>query len=65
MFLLLHLLLRPIRKRPLHHIRFGGGTLDVFAFLQFTPEDVEVLEFDQVPDLGEGRGDDGAFGYGG
>lgn len=64
MFLQLNIQHRPIFKGPLHNIRFRGSALHVLALVQFGPEAMEVLQFDQVPDGGQGSIDDGGFGYG-
>ena len=65
MLLLLDLLLSPILESPLYDIRLLRSSLDVLAFGQLGPEVVEVLELDQMPDIGEGGTDDGGFGDGG
>ena len=65
MLFLLHIQHRPILECPLHYIRLWARTLDVLGFGEFGPENVEVLEFDEVPDVGERGGDDGEFGDGG
>lgn len=57
--LLLHIQHRPILERPLHNIRLLGRALDPLALLELAPELAEVLQLDEVPDGGEGRGDDG------
>ena len=65
MFLLLHLQHSPILECPLHDIGFGGCALDGLGFGEFAPEALEGGELDEVPDGGEGGGDDGGFGDGG
>ena len=62
MLFLLNIQHRPILKRPLRNIGLRARTLDLFGFGEFRPEIVEVLEFDEVPHVGEGRGDDGGLG---
>jgi hypothetical protein len=57
--LLLHLKNLAILERPLDDIRLLRGALDVLALLQLGPELAEVLELDQVPNVAEGRVDDG------
>lgn len=53
MLLLLHFLFSTILESPFHDIRLWGCTLNVLAVGELGPEIVEVLEFDQMPDLGE------------
>ena len=65
MLLLLHIQHRSILKRPLHHIRLRARPLHMLGCGKLGPEIVEVLQFDQVPDVGERGGDDGGFGDGG
>lgn len=65
MLLLLHVQHGPVLEGPLHDVGFWGCTFDVVGFGQLGPEFVEVLQFDHVPDLGEGGGDDGGFADGG
>ena len=64
MLLLLDIQHGPILERPFHNIRLWGSTLDDLALVELGPESGEVLEFDQVPDLGEGGGYDGGFADG-
>ena len=61
--MLLHLNIpnAPVLKRPPHNIRLGRRPLDFLARFEFRPEFGEVLQLDQMPDVGEGRGDDGGF----
>ncbi len=65
MLLLLHIQHGAVLESPLDDISLWGSALDVLALGELGPEVVEVLEFDQVPDAGEGGGDDGGFGDGG
>ncbi len=64
MLLQFHIQHRSILERPLHNIRFGRSTFHVLALVQFRPEVGEILQFDQVPDGGQGSFDDGGFNYG-
>ena len=59
MLLLLHIQHRPILEGPLDNIRFGRGALDVLALVQLRPEPMEILKFNEVPDLGEVGVNDG------
>ena len=61
MLFLLHLLLSAILKGPFDNVGLMGGTLDMMALVELCPEVVEVLEFDQVPDLGERGSNDGGL----
>ena len=66
--MLLHLNIphAPIQKRPPNDIRLGrSAALDFRARLEFRPEFGEVLQFDQVPDVGEWGVDDGGLADGG
>lgn len=62
MLFLLHLLLRAILEGPLDNVGLVRDTLEVTALFKLCPEVVEVLEFDEVPDLGKRGGDDGRLG---
>lgn len=62
MLFLLHLLLRAILEGPLDNVGLVRDTLEVMALFKLCPEVVEVLEFDEVPDLGKRGGDDGRLG---
>lgn len=64
MLLLLDLLLSSILESPLHNVGLRGCTLDMTALVELAPEFVEVLQFDQMPDLGERSGYNGALGDG-
>lgn len=57
--LLLHLLLSAILEGPFDDIGLMRDTLDMMALFEFCPEVMEVLELDQVPDLGKRGGNDG------
>jgi hypothetical protein len=48
-----------VLEGPLDHVGLVGGALDPVALLEGGPELAEVLELDQVPDVAEGRLDDG------
>ena len=61
MLFLLDLLLSAILKGPLDDVCLVGDTLDVMAFSELCPEMVEVLELDQMPDLGKRGGNDGGL----
>lgn len=51
-----------IPERPLEDIGFGAGAGgDGLRLFKSGPEDAEVLQFDEVPDLGQGRLDDDAL----
>lgn len=65
MLLLLHIQNSPILESPLYDIRFRRSSLDVIGFLELGPKLMKVLELNEMPDLGEGGGDDGGFGDGG
>ena len=64
-FLLFDLQHRPILKCPFHYICLGRYTLHMLALLQLTPEFVEVLELDEMPDLAERGGNDCGLADGG
>lgn len=64
MLLLLHIQHGPIFEGPFDHIGLVGSAFDMLAFVELTPELVEVLKLDQVPDIGERSGDDGGFSDG-
>lgn len=59
MLLLLYLENRLVFERPLDNVGLVGGSLDPLALLELRPELAEVLELDEMPDVGEGRLDDG------
>lgn len=59
MLFLLHLLHSAILKGPLDNVGLMRDTLDMMALFEFCPEVMEVLELDQVPDLGKRGGNDG------
>lgn len=61
MLFLLHLLLRAILEGPLDDVGLMRDTLNVVALVKLCPEVVEILELDQVPDLGKRGGDDGGL----
>lgn len=61
MLFLLHLLLRAILEGPLDNVGLMRDTLNVVALVKLCPEVVEILELDQVPDLGKRGGDDGGL----
>lgn len=65
MFLLLDIQNGPVLESPLHDVGLGRCTLHVLALFELAPEFVEVLELDQVPDLGEWGGDDSGLANGG
>lgn len=65
MLLLLNIQDGAILECPLHDVRFRRGPLDEVGFVELGPEFVEVLQLDEVPNLGERGGDDGGFGDGG
>lgn len=62
MLLLLHLKHGTIFERPLYNIRIWWCSLDELATFELTPEGAELLELDQVPDVGELGFDDCRFG---
>lgn len=47
-----------ILEGPLDNVGVGRGALDELALVELGPELGEVLELDEVPDMGEGRLDD-------
>lgn len=59
MLLLLDLKLSAVLEGPLDDVGLIRGALDELALLKLRPELAEVLELDQVPDIAEGRLDDG------
>lgn len=61
MLFLLHLLHSAILEGPFDNVSLMRDAFDVMALVELRPEVVEVLEFDQVPDLGERGGDDGGL----
>lgn len=61
MLFLLDLLHSAIFEGPLDNVGFMRGTLDVMALVELCPEMVEVLELDQMPDLGKRGGNDGGL----
>jgi len=63
--LLLDLDRRAVLESPFDNISLFGRALDEFALLESRPELAEVLELDQVPDIAEGRLDDGRLADGG
>ena len=65
MFLLLDIQNGPVLERPLHDVGLGRCALFVLALFKLAPEFVEVLELDQVPDLGEWGRDDSGLADGG
>jgi hypothetical protein len=64
-FLLLDLDSRAVLESPFDYIGLIGRALDEFALLKSRPELAEVLELDQVPDIAEGRLNDGRLADGG
>ena len=50
-----------VLEGPLDDVGVGGGSLDPFAGLEGRVELGEVLELDEVPDVGEGGLDDGGL----
>lgn len=65
MFLLFYIQDRPVLECPLDHVGFGRCALHMLTLLELAPETVELLELDQMPDLGERGGDDGGLADGG
>ena len=61
MLFLLHLLLSTILKGPFDDVGLMGDTLDMMALFELCPEAMEVLELNQVPDLGKRGRDDGGL----
>lgn len=57
--LLLHLEDSAILEGPLDHVRIGRRSLDPFAVVQGRVKLVKVLKLDEVPDVAEGRLNDG------
>lgn len=47
-----------VLEGPLDDVGVGRGALDELALVEFGPEFGEILELDEVPDVGEGRLDD-------
>lgn len=60
-FLLLDVQNGTVFEGPLDEISLFRGALDVFALVDVGPEVLEVLDLDEVPDIGERGGDDGGF----
>ena len=58
---LLHLLLRAILKSPFDNIGLRRCALDIIALVYLGPKVLEVLELDQMPDLGERSGNYGGL----
>lgn len=65
MLLLLHLELCAVLECPLDNVGLVRCALDELALLELGPELAEVLELDQVPNIAEGRLDDGRLVDGG
>ena len=61
MLFLLDLLHSAILEGPLDNVGFVRDTLDMMALVELCPELVEVLELDQMPDLGKRGGNDGGL----
>ena len=61
MLFLLDLLHSTILEGPLDNVGFVRDTLDMMALVELCPELVEVLELDQMPDLGKRGGNDGGL----
>lgn len=59
MLLLLHLKNRLVLERPLDDVRLVRGSLDPLALLELRPELAEVLQLDEMPNVREGRLNDG------
>ena len=59
MLFLLHLLLSTVLEGPLDNISLMRDTFDMMALVNLCPKVMEVLELDQMPDLGERSGNDG------
>jgi hypothetical protein len=57
--LLLDLDSRAVLESPFDYIGLIGCALDKLALLEGRPELAEVLELDQMPDIAEGRLNDG------
>ena len=63
--LLLDLKLGAVLEGPLDNVGLLAGTLDVLRGAEGRPELGEVLDLDQVPDVGERGADDGRLADGG
>ncbi len=61
-FLLLDIQHGAIFELPFDYIRLGTCSLDKVRPLKLAPEDMEVLQFDEMPDMGKVSGNDGGFG---
>lgn len=62
MLLLLDFQHGAIFELPLDDVRLRARSFHLFRLVDFAPPGVEVLQFDQVPDVRELGGDDGGFG---
>ena len=65
MLFLLYLLLSAIFECPFDNISLMRDTLDVMALVDLGPEVMEVLELDQMPDLGKRSSNDRGLCNGG
>lgn len=65
MLFLFHLLFGAIFEGPFDNVGLMRGTLDMVALVKLCPKVVEVLEFYQMPDLGERGGYNGGLCDGG
>lgn len=59
MLFLLHLLLGAILEVPFDNIGLGRSTFDMLALVDLSPEFVEFLKLNQMPDLGQRGGNYG------
>lgn len=64
MFLLLNLGDASVLESPLNHIGVAAGALDELGLVQGGPEVGEILQLDEVPDVGERCSDHGALDHG-
>ena len=64
MLLLLNVLHSAVLESPFHDIRLMRSPFNMVTLVKLGPEMVEVLELDQMPDIGEGSVDDGGFSDG-
>lgn len=65
MLFLLHLLLSAVLEVPFDNVGLGRDTFDMLTLVDLSPELVEFLKLNQMPDLGQRGGNYGRLCNGG